>query len=60
MSENRNEATPAAPDNRALLIFCAVPSWSFEICLPLAARRAERDFHQNRPKQVRLKKGGKR
>ena len=50
---------PAAPDNRALLIFCAVPSVTVEICLPLASRvRAAGIFKKNRAKQMRLKKGG--
>jgi hypothetical protein len=34
-----NEAKPATPDNRALLIFCAVPSATLEIDLPLVARQ---------------------
>jgi hypothetical protein len=35
-SEKTNEAKPATPDSRALLIFCAVPSLVPEICRPLA------------------------
>jgi hypothetical protein len=36
-SEKTNEAKPATPDSRALLIFCAVPSFVPEIGGPLAA-----------------------
>jgi hypothetical protein len=39
-SEKTNEAKPAKPDNRALLIFCAVPSLLPEIGGPLAVARA--------------------
>jgi len=52
---------PAAPDKRALLIFCAVPSRTLEI-VPVPSQSAvhQRESQGNRPKQVRLKKDGNR
>jgi hypothetical protein len=51
---------PAAPDNRALLTFCAVPSLTVEIFLPLATRLRRAVVEANSAKQLRLRKGGNR